>query len=343
MVKTSLFPFEGMNYNSPFEDHHLLLKIAHEKELMLFDIGDITKIPLKQLLKVRFLFISHFHMDHFAGFSYFLRTILRLQNITIRIYGPNNLMLKIAHAIHSYDWNLIQESAPLFELIEIQDHFIYQLDSTLFYLITPEYILKHRYRVAKTSILRKTSKYQVEYVQLDHKIPVIGYKVFSAPFIHVIKEALGEIKAGIWIKKAQMMIQNQENPQTLITLNDQASLSLEKIQNRFFKTSDSKKIAYITDCLYHGKNQKLLWDFLKKIDLLFIEAHFLAQDQHLANQTYHLTTKDVADIISHLKIEQWVIGHLSQRYLTQYSQEDFRQEIIAFSSKSEKKSLYYIN
>ena len=70
--------------NGPFGDPALYVRYAHLGEALLFDLGDLHPLSPRDLLKVRAVFVSHAHIDHFAGFDTLLRTLL---------YRPAELLL----------------------------------------------------------------------------------------------------------------------------------------------------------------------------------------------------------------------------------------------------------
>ncbi|XIA65375.1 MBL fold metallo-hydrolase [Bradyrhizobium sp. TZ2] len=87
-------------------DPALYIETLFERRAILFDLGDISVLPPRKLLRLEYVFVSHAHVDHFIGFDYLLRLLVG-RDTTVRLYGPEGFAAQVHHKLQAYQWNLV--------------------------------------------------------------------------------------------------------------------------------------------------------------------------------------------------------------------------------------------
>ncbi|MEA3360893.1 MAG: MBL fold metallo-hydrolase, partial [Thermodesulfobacteriota bacterium] len=107
--------------NDPFSDPGLFIPFLFKKRAILFDLGDLSALSARDILKISHIFITHTHMDHFIGFDFLLRHLLG-RDKEIHLYGPSNFIQNVEAKLNAYTWNLIENYENTLSLIVTEVH-----------------------------------------------------------------------------------------------------------------------------------------------------------------------------------------------------------------------------
>jgi len=84
----------------------LVVDVRDEKRALLFDLGEIERLAPRVLLRVSHAFVSHTHMDHFAGFDHLLALGLgRMRRLVL--WGGPGFVEQVEHKLRAYTWNVV--------------------------------------------------------------------------------------------------------------------------------------------------------------------------------------------------------------------------------------------
>src|SRR5919197_3160906 len=99
--------FQPRLVNGPFEDPALYVPFRYQRRALLFDLGSIDSLSLREIHRITDVFVSHTHIDHFIGFDHLLRRSLNRED-EIRLYGPTGIIENVRGKLAGYSWNLIE-------------------------------------------------------------------------------------------------------------------------------------------------------------------------------------------------------------------------------------------
>lgn len=325
--------------NGPFDDPALYVAMAFEKRAILFDLGDLSRLPARDILKITHGFISHTHMDHFCGFDRLLRVCLGREK-KLHLYGPEGFLDNLEGKLRAYNWNLVNHYQYPFEVIAAE--------------ITTQWIRTRRYAcrakfVPETGmdklcpfdgILLQEPSLRVEARILDHGIPCLGFSLAEPVHINIDKVALGKLAlaTGPWLKSFKLALYNKHDPNTMIevpTLDPPGGrhcFRLDDLADAITRISAGQKISYITDTAGHSANRKIIGELIHSADHLFIESAFRTRDHHLAAAKYHLTAGQAGEIAAQAEVKRYTLFHFSPRYSddAEMIQEEADQAFISF-------------
>ena len=295
--------------NGRFGDPAVFVEILHRREALLFDIGDLSALSTRDLLRISHVFVSHMHMDHFVGFDALLRANIGRQKV-IRFIGPDGLCERIHHKLQGYDWDLADK-----------------YDQDLVFLVTG--LREHEApRAARFRFKRRfawevpipppplnVEGFEVHATFLQHHGPCLGFTLSEPAHANVWKNRLDEldVEPGQWLQRLKKGILAGWDDKVMIALPDGRYLPLGELRD-LVKIGPGQKIAYVTDVADTPENREAIAELASGADLFFLESRFAAADADQARHRAHLTTKAAGEIARAAGVRRLEPFHFSPRY-----------------------------
>lgn len=308
--------------NGPFEDPVVYVDFLFERRALMFDLGDISGLAPKKILRLSHIFVSHAHMDHFIGFDRILRICLGREH-ELNIYGPPDFIRQVGHKLAGYTWNLTDSYDTDFTVraYEIHD------DGTL---KRARFRCRNRFRREQETdvnivdrILVDEESFRVRAITLDHQTPCLAYALEEKRHINIWKNRLQQLglATGAWLTKLKSAIRRDAPDDTPIEVaweNKEKTvprqMPLGDLRHDIVTISPGQKIAYVVDCAYSSANVERICQLCENSDLLFIESVFLETDKDRGRQTAHLTAAQAGRVARKARVRQLMPIHFSPRY-----------------------------
>ena len=304
--------------NDPFSDPGLLIDFRFGRRALLFDLGDLTPLSPRQLLRVSHAFVSHAHMDHFAGFDRLLRVCL-YRPMPLHLVGPAGFADRVEHKLRAYTLNLLEQH-PFDFLITAAE-----LEETGVKRIC-EFRAREAFRRQEPSpaLLRAGTvldedEFRIKSVVLDHGTPCLAFAFEEKLRVNVWSEGLKSLRLGVgpWLNEAKRAVRRGAPDDSEIVVSRDLSIPLGVLKQHALRTAPGQKIAYVVDAAYHEENVGRIIAIARGADQLFIEAAFLDADADIAAQRRHLTARQAGDIAKRAGVARFVPFHFSARYREQ--------------------------
>jgi ribonuclease Z len=308
--------------NGAFGDPVLYLDFRDARRALLFDVGDVGALPPGRILRLTDVFVSHAHMDHFAGFERLLRVCLG-RHPGLRLYGPPGFLDRVAHKLAAYSWNKVQDYPGDLALVAHE--------------LAPDWSAQAaRFRAAGAfvreplpalrcadGVLLDEPAFRVRAAFLDHGIPCLGFAFEEKPRFRVSKDGLAQmgLAIGPWLGGLKRAIAEQRPDDTPVRVRWQdrggtheRQVALGALRSRALEVVPGYKLAYVTDVRDTPQNEARIARLAADADLLCIEAVFLEADGAHAERKHHLTAAQAGRIARAARARNVVPFHFSPRY-----------------------------
>jgi ribonuclease Z len=264
----------------------------------------------KKILRLTDVFVSHAHMDHFAGLDRLVRVLLG-RGALLRLHGPPGFLERVEHKLSAYSWNLAERYPGDFALLA---HELAPSGSVERARFGSRHNFKRESlpgaRVAD-GVLLDEPRFRVRAAFLDHGIPCLGFALEEKLQVHVWKNRLAEagLETGPWLGELKRAVAEGLPDDTEIR-----GRPLGELKSAL-SVAPGLKLCYITDIVFSAENEARAAVLAAGADVLFIESVFLSSEAAHAARKFHLTAEQAGRIARAARAKSVIPFHFSPRYL----------------------------
>jgi len=313
--------FEPRLTNEAFGDPGLFVDFRDERRAMLFDLGDIRVLPPRKLMRVSHVFVTHAHMDHFAGLDHLLAVVLgRKPNVALT--GGPGFIDQVEHKLRSYTWNVVHRYDELaLEVVEIgmdgraqwarfssRTNFVRESSASI---------------ELCGDVVHEETMFRVRARYVDHDVPCLAYLIEEKAHVNVAKDRLAAlgIGTGAWLAELKHAVLRGSPDETPIALSwrdregaHATTRSVGELRHLIIDIVAGQRIGYATDLRYTDANVRTLAELFADVDVLFIESVFLDEDAEHGARKNHLTAGQAGRIARAARAKLVEPFHFSPRY-----------------------------
>ena len=245
---------------------------------ILIDCGEGTQTLLRKykvpFSKIKYIFISHLHGDHFYGLIGLISTFgLHGRENDLHIFGPKGIK----------------------EIITLQIK--YAKSWTKFKL------LFHELESDSSELIYEDKKIEVHTIPLDHRVYTNGF---------LFKEKIGDYSLNMDAIYANPEIEicdyhNIKKGKDFVPQDNGQPIPNSKLT---FPPKKPLSYAFCSDTAYKPD----IVSIIQNTDLLYHEATLIKKKKELTARTKHSTAKEAAKIAKLTNTKNLVLGHFSSRY-----------------------------
>lgn len=314
--------FEARLVNDPFGDPGLYVDFRDEHRALLFDLGDITGLPPRKLMRLSHGFVTHTHMDHFSGFDHLLRVVLGRKG-HIALFGGPQFVDQVEHKLRAYNWNVVHR----YEVELVLDVGEVRPDGTM-----ARARFSSRCGFAREpcpapplagDVLHDETTFRVRGRFVDHDIPCLAYCIEEKAHVNVAKDRLAAhgFTTGAWLRELKHAVLTGAPGDRPIAVrwrdrhgDHEAVRRVDELRHLVLDIVPGQRVGYVTDLRYSQANTEALAALLQEVDLLFIECVFLDEDRAHGARKNHLTARQAGEIARRVGARKVVPFHFSPRY-----------------------------
>ena len=319
--------FQTRLVNPPYGDPGLYVHLRWQGRALLFDLGRLGRLDHGLLLKVRHVFVSHTHMDHFVGFDHLLRVFLA-RDVHLHLFGPPGIVDNVIGKLAGYTWNLVDDYPLVLQVTEVGRGHLQSVALRARTRFAAEPAGVGGVGTSPAIRLLEEPGLVVETIHLDHKIPCLAFAAWEPTRLNVDTEALRrlDLPPGPWLNRLKAAVRAEEPPGTPIAVTPGLSLPLGMLRAELVRSTPGQRIVYVTDTAFSEDNVARILLLARGADLFVCEAPFLEAERDHAAARAHLTARQAGALARWAGVQQLELFHFSPRHEGQ--EEELRREAL---------------
>lgn len=289
--------------NSPEQDPALLLELAGQPGSYLFDCGTLHNLTTRDLLRVRRVFVSHTHIDHFCGFDHLIRMQL-FSAQPLEVYGPEGTGGRVGAKLAGYSWNLVSSSQYRVRVHELEGP-------------STEFVCRDGFApqpIAAPTELTLEEGPTLSWAPVEHGVSCLAYALRWPARAAIDQPALAElgIPPGPWLQELKQKSEGE-------ILVGSEPRSVRELRARLVRERPGSSLAYVTDTLCSKAVMKSAIRLAADVDELWCEAAYLHEHGDKARENLHMTARQAARLAREAGVKRLYLFHQSRRYCGAYA------------------------
>ena len=315
--------FRSSLVNHRFGDPAVFVDFLLERRAVLLDLGDISVLPARAVLRLTDVFVSHAHMDHFVGFDRLLRLLVGRDRL-VRLYGPAGFIDRVEAKLAGYTWNLADRFRADLVLCRHRGR---RSDGQA---VRARFRLRNRFArepeegvSVHDGVLLDEPSLTVRCAQLQHQTPCLAFALAEPEHVNIWRNRLDELglATGPWLAGLKAAIFRRLPEDTGLPVKrasgEEATLPLGLLCEKLVSITPGQRLAYVTDAANSPANRAAIVELARGADILFIEAVFPDADAALAADRAHLTARQAGELARLAGVTRVEPFHISPRYAGQ--------------------------
>ncbi len=301
--------------NGPFEDPVLFVGFHYERRAMLFDLGRLDRLSVREILKLSDVFVSHTHIDHFIGFDHLLRCSLNRKQ-ELRLFGPKGFIDNVRGKLAGYTWNLIRDYPLTLVVSEVDGAKVRRAE----FKAAHDFRLEGETASPFSVTLLEEPGFCVRAAILDHKIQCLAFSLEESNRFNVKPDVLQGMKlnSGPWLDELKRMLRENYPRETRLQIplssGGKKELMLKEWHELLIVESKGQKIVYVVDNQYNATNAERVLSLAQNADVFYCEASFSQAEEAIAKERFHLTATQAGILARRSRVTRLVPFHFSPRY-----------------------------